>query len=52
MEIEKILSDLIEIPSISTDTENCKKAIDYIDDLVKKKVLKQRYLKKIVYTVY
>ncbi|HNW23615.1 MAG TPA: M20/M25/M40 family metallo-hydrolase [Candidatus Dojkabacteria bacterium] len=46
MEIEKILTDLIEIPSITSDTKSCKKAIDYINNLVKKEDLKTKVFEK------
>jgi len=42
MNIEEILTKLVEIPSITSDTKSCKKIIDYIDTLVKKRWLKYK----------
>jgi succinyl-diaminopimelate desuccinylase len=42
MEIEKILKDLIEIPSVTSDTNSCKKAINYINTLVTQEGLRTK----------
>lgn len=46
MKLEEILADLVEIPSITSDTKNCKKAIEYINTLVKKEDLKTKIFEK------
>ena len=52
MELEKILKDLVEIPSVTSDIDNCKKAIDYINRLVIKEGLKTKiYENKNVYSL-
>jgi succinyl-diaminopimelate desuccinylase len=42
MELQKILEDIVSIPSITSDKQSCKKVIDYIDILVKKEGLKSK----------
>ena len=52
MDLQKILEDLISIPSVTSNTKACKKAIDYVDNLVKKQGLKTKlYQKNNVYSL-
>jgi succinyl-diaminopimelate desuccinylase len=46
MELQKILSDLIEIPSITSNTKACKEVVDYIDKLAKEQGLKTKIFEK------
>ena len=46
MNTEKILKDLVEIPSTTKDTESCKKAIQYMENIAIKNGLKTKILKK------
>lgn len=52
MDLEKILEDLIFIPSVTSDTKACKEAIDYINGLFQLKGLKTKiYEKNDVYSL-
>ena len=52
MNLQKILEDLVSIPSVTSDTKACKKAIDYVKDLVEDKGLKTKlYEKNNVYSL-
>jgi succinyl-diaminopimelate desuccinylase len=52
MELEKILKDLVKIPSVTSDIDNCKRAVDYIKDLVIKEGLQTKiYKNKNAYTL-
>jgi succinyl-diaminopimelate desuccinylase len=52
MDLQKILEDLISIPSVTSNTKACKKAIDYVDSLVKSYGLKTKlYVKNDVYSL-
>ena len=46
MELQKILTDVIEIPSITSNTKACKEVVDYINDLAKKQGLKTKIFEK------
>jgi succinyl-diaminopimelate desuccinylase len=52
MDLQQTLEDLVSIPSVSSNTKACKQAIDYIKDLVERKVLKTKlYEKNDVYSL-
>ncbi len=52
MDLQKILEDLISIPSVTSNTKACKKAIDYVDNLVTSYGLKTKlYEKNDVYSL-
>ena len=52
MELQKILKDVVEIPSITSNRKACKQVIDYIENLVKGKGLKTKlYEKNEVYSL-
>ena len=46
MNTQKILKELVEIPSITSDTKQCLKAIKYIENIAKENNLKTKILKK------
>jgi succinyl-diaminopimelate desuccinylase len=46
MEIEKILKQLVEIPSVTSDTEACKEAVQFIKNIVEKEGLKTKIFEK------
>jgi len=52
MNLQKTLEELVSIPSISSNKKACKKAIEYVKDIVEKKGLKTKiYEKNEVYTL-
>ena len=46
MELQKILEDVIKIPSITSNIKACKEIIDYIDTLAKEQGLKTKIFEK------
>jgi succinyl-diaminopimelate desuccinylase len=52
MNLQKVLEDLVSIPSVTSNTKACKKAIDYVKDLVEEKGLKTKmYERNNVYSL-
>ncbi len=52
MNLQKILEDVVSIPSVTSDTKSCKRVIEYIDTLAKENGLKTKiWENKEVYSI-